>query len=440
MSASTTTAPKPSHLEENFAPVQEEITATELEVTGTLPRELAGLYLRNGPNPRTGSSPHWFFGTGMVHGVRLESGQARWYRNRYVRSASFEGRGREAGIRGGGSSNTNVMAHAGRIFSFVEAAMPIELSQELDTLGTCDFEGGVTTAFTAHGKICPRTGELVAFGYQFAHPHLTLYRIDRAGRVVERRAIEVGGPSYLHDFAITERYAVFFDTPLRMVADWGGGVLPFEWRRGQATRIAVVPRDGGEVRWFSVAPCLLAHTVNAFERDGRIVIDGTRSEDPRTPTRLHRWEVDLAAGTAIDAPFEPRCVELPRIDERRIGHSYRHAYVVELPSFGAPAWLRGSRLRRYDVESGASVATTFGERYEVAEAVFAPNSSPGHAAEDDGWLLAFRYDRARDGSDLVVLDPRDLAADPVAIVALPQRVPMGIHGSWVADAPAPPAI
>jgi carotenoid cleavage dioxygenase-like enzyme len=56
---------------------------------------------------------------------------------------------------------------------------------------------------------------------------------------------------------------------------------------------------------------------------------------------------------------------------------------------------------------------------------------PDGAAEDDGWLLAFVYDANDDRSDFVVLDARDLTADPVAVVHLPTRVPHGFHGSWL---------
>jgi carotenoid cleavage dioxygenase len=45
--------------------------------------------VRNGPNPVVAPDPasyDWFVGDGMVHGVRLEEGRARWYRNRWVRS------------------------------------------------------------------------------------------------------------------------------------------------------------------------------------------------------------------------------------------------------------------------------------------------------------------------------------------------------------------
>ena len=74
----------PWHLRGNFAPVSDEVTLTDLEVVGSIPKVLEGLYLRNGANPASGTSPHWFFGNGMLHGLRLSGGKAKWYRNRYV--------------------------------------------------------------------------------------------------------------------------------------------------------------------------------------------------------------------------------------------------------------------------------------------------------------------------------------------------------------------
>ena len=41
------------YLDGNFAPVTEELTATDLVVTGSIPAELEGRFVRNGPNPRT---------------------------------------------------------------------------------------------------------------------------------------------------------------------------------------------------------------------------------------------------------------------------------------------------------------------------------------------------------------------------------------------------
>ena len=65
-------------------PMTEELTLTELKVTGEIPAQLAGRYVRIGPNPYRPDprGHHWFIGDGMVHGIRLKDGKAEWYRNR----------------------------------------------------------------------------------------------------------------------------------------------------------------------------------------------------------------------------------------------------------------------------------------------------------------------------------------------------------------------
>src|SRR5215470_17113802 len=79
----------PFHLRGNYAPVMAERTAFDLPVNGVVPQALRGLYVRNGPNPKTGQSPHWFFGDGMLHGLELRDGRALSYRNRWFRTRPF---------------------------------------------------------------------------------------------------------------------------------------------------------------------------------------------------------------------------------------------------------------------------------------------------------------------------------------------------------------
>jgi carotenoid cleavage dioxygenase len=71
----------------------------------------------------------------------------------------------------------------------------------------------------------------------------------------------------------------------------------------------------------------------------------------------------------------------------------------------------------------------FGNRL-VGEAVFVPR--PGSAAEDDGYLAVFVFDPASKTSDFVLLDAAHVDREPTAVVRLPQRVPQGLHGSWIA--------
>src|SRR5438445_8121471 len=163
------------YLEGEFAPVREEITIADLPVTGALPEHLDGRYLRIGPNPVVdpGDDYHWFLGDGMVHGLRLADGKARWYRNRYVRSpdttkALGEKRRRTGHLHAGMkvSPNTNVIGHAGRTLALIEAGpSPFELTDELDTVGACDFDGTLRGGYTAHPLVYPDTGDLHAVSY-----------------------------------------------------------------------------------------------------------------------------------------------------------------------------------------------------------------------------------------------------------------------------------
>ena len=84
--AEHTESTNPWFLRGNWSPMIEERTETSLSVTGSIPPELSGVYLRTGPNPKSGQGDHWFLGDGMVHGIRLSGGKAEWYRNRFIQT------------------------------------------------------------------------------------------------------------------------------------------------------------------------------------------------------------------------------------------------------------------------------------------------------------------------------------------------------------------
>ena len=129
----------------NYAPVPDELTEYNLPVEGVIPPEIDGWYLRNGPNPRKPVA-HWFAGDGMIHGVRIEGGTAKWYRNRWVRTDSFidpfplyndDGtRNLRAAV-----ANTHIVNHAGKTLALVESSLPYEITNDLETVGCYDFGG-----------------------------------------------------------------------------------------------------------------------------------------------------------------------------------------------------------------------------------------------------------------------------------------------------------
>ena len=110
-------------------------------------------------------------------------------------------------------ANTNVIRHAGRILCLWEAGLPTEVTPALETVGPFDFGGALDRPFTAHPKLDPSTGRMYAFGYSPVPPYLSLYVVDADGTLARTIDIDLPAPVMMHDFAVTERHAVFLDAP-----------------------------------------------------------------------------------------------------------------------------------------------------------------------------------------------------------------------------------
>ena len=444
-----------------FAPVTEEVTAFDLPVTGTLPMELSGRYLRNGPNPigLDDAGAHWFLGAGMVHGVRLRDGRAEWYRNRWVRSrdvAAALGETWAGGPEHDGRdfpANTHVLSHGGRTLATVESGpLPYELTDELETVGPCDFGGTLPGGDAAHTKLDRRTGDLHAIAYYWAWDHIQHVVVGPDGTVRSTTDIPVSDGPMIHDFALTERYVVLFDLPVTFSMDAvaAGSQLPYTWNPAHRARIGLLPRAGTarEVQWIEVEPCWVFHTLNAYDDGDRVVVDMCRYQGSydvsvlsgRGPLTLDRWIVDPAAGKVVQQRLDDRTQEFPRADERVISRPYRYGYSAQIAEVSR-AMVDGNgdltdaafadTLIKHDLMAGTTQVHAFGRDATAGEAVFAP-SSPD-AAEDDGYVMAFVHDPERGAADLVVLSAQDFTGAPVARVHLPRRVPLGFHGSWIAD-------
>ena len=439
------------YLEGRFAPVPSETTETALEVTGSIPRELEGLYARIGPNPASVRNPgayHWFLGDGMVHGVRLAGGRAQWYRNRWVGTDSVNarmGRAPVPGPRHGpfDTVNTNVIGHAGRIWALVEAGpVPMELDGDLGTVGHRLFDSPRVEAYTAHPHRDPATGELHAICYDALRPFRVQHIVvDAQGAVTRVQPIPVKHGPMIHDCALTASSVVVLDLPITFSLPemLRGYPFPYRWNPKHDARVGLLPRNGtaSDIRWFDVDPCYVFHPCNAYDLpDGGAVVDVVvherlfhSSHQGPEPGRItfERWTLDTASRRVKRQVLSDARQEFPRFDERRTGQAYRYAYTTafDLDTTAKP-------LFRYDLPSGTQATHDFGPGRVAGEAVFVPRSA--ESAEDDGWLITYVYDLDRERSDLVVLNAGDFEGEPQATVHLPGRVPMGFHGNWIPDA------
>jgi carotenoid cleavage dioxygenase-like enzyme len=435
-------------------PLRQEQTTLDLAVTGAIPPELNGRYLRIGPNPMAADprAYHWFVGDGMVHGLRLEGGQAKWSRSRWIRSTAVSGRLGEAPAPGPRHSvfdtvNTSIAVIGGETLALVEAgSTPVRLGEELETIAYTDFDGTLKGAFTAHPHRDPRTGETHAITYdaqEMGRVHHVV--VTPEGRVRREEPIAVSDGPSIHDCAFTDRYVVVLDLPVTfsMKALIGGHPFPYQWNAKHKARVGLLPRDGrgDEIIWCDVDPAYVFHVANAYDApDGAVILDLITHETmfdgdlqgPGSPaSALERWRIDPAAGSVQRTVLDASPQEFPQIDARRFGSPHRYVYSLALPERQDPAFVGATTILKHDLQSGVRQVHDFGPNRYPGEFSFVPRAAEGE--EDAGWLIGLVVNLAEGATSLEILDAQDFEGEPVASVQIPYRIPPGFHGSWVED-------
>lgn len=278
----------------------------------------------------------------MAHALLLRDGRAA-YRNRYVKTAGLRdemkaGHALYGGLLGGAgedlppgappiknAANTNIIGYANRVLALWEAGLPHELQPEtLGTVGLFDFGGKLNGPVTAHPKFDARNGDLMP-------PYLTWYRADRDGRLLESRVIESGLPAMLHDFAVTDDYAIFFVCPsVFRLENMMKGLPALSWEPEHGTKIGVMNRQTGDVSWFKTEAFYVFHFLNAYQEDAKLIVDGCRM--PKLDMSGNsfgaapmpwRWTLDLSNGTMSERQTDDVSSEFPRFDERLAGLRHR---------------------------------------------------------------------------------------------------------------------
>ncbi|MEH6589466.1 MAG: carotenoid oxygenase family protein [Halioglobus sp.] len=434
----------------NYRPVSEEVTETALKVEGSIPPELSGLYVRNGTNSSTGIAEHFFGGDGMLHGVRLEAGQAKWYRNRYVDTPPYrkETSRFSAPKPEDTTSAVSLIYHGDKLMSLGEFGYPYEINpDDLSTVGTYNYDGKLPGNMTAHPRIDPDTGELLFFGYDVTAPYMTYMRADAAGNMLQVEPIEMMGPTMVHDFAVTKNYVVFMEMPVRF--SWmsviAGSGLPFKWDDDAPCRFGVMPRTGtnADVKWFDIPKCFVFHIMNSFEQGDEVFIDAARydslwvksSHDFFHPAHLSRFSMNMKTGKASVDRIYGAPMEFPQVNRDYWTKDYRYGYSLIVDAENdSPELINQaeSGIRKYDLKTGEADSYLPGVALAPGEPLFIPSQESG-GAEDEGYIASFVYDKNTDTSAFCLFDATKVSEGPICKVHLPVRVPVGFHGVWVPD-------
>jgi all-trans-8'-apo-beta-carotenal 15,15'-oxygenase len=449
-----------------FDSLNEEHDYVVEQVDGALPAQLTGTLYRNGPGMNeVGGKPfaHLFDGHGMISQFVFDGGRVH-YRNRFVRTEkyalerdadrpqvlSFGEKGRLRHLfktpGAGNAANTSVILCADNLLALWEGGRPWALDPDtLETRGEHDFDGKLkaVSAFSAHPKYDPRTGEMFNFGAEYIpRARIKTYKVDRAGRLSHLQPVSLPFPVMNHDFALTTEHMVFVLDPIianfrKVMTGRAGFGSSLRWDPTKPTFIVLVPRDGGKSRTIETAPFFHFHVNNAFEDRGDTVVDLVRYDDYsigensltefRTggfdePSALWRLRV-RPSGELESHQLCPWSGEFPQHDWRRSTMGHRFSYMA-----GGKGNVIASGIVKVDHDGDASTIHDFGEGQVAGEPIFVPRSPD--SAEDDGWLLSVVYSAPDHRSRLVVLDARDVEAEPVAVAHLRHHVPLGFHGTF----------
>ncbi|XP_018462862.2 LOW QUALITY PROTEIN: probable carotenoid cleavage dioxygenase 4, chloroplastic [Raphanus sativus] len=480
----------PKHvLSDNFAPVLDELPPTECEIIhGSLPPSLNGAYIRNGPNPQflPRGPYHLFDGDGMLHAIRIRDGKATLC-SRYVKTykysvekqtgspvipnvfSGFNGvpasmaRGALSALRvlagqfnpinGIGLANTSLAFFCNRLFALGESDLPYAVrlteSGDIVTIGRHDFDGKLAMSMTAHPKTDPETGETFAFRYGPVPPFLTFFRFDSTGKKQKDVPVfSMTSPSFLHDFAITKRHAIFSEIQIKMRMDsMLEGGSPVGADNGKTPRLGVIPRyaeDESEMKWFEVPGFNIIHAINAWdEDDGDAVvliapnimsIEHTLERMELVHALVEKVRIDLVTGIVTRHPISARNLDFAVVNPAFIGRRNRYVYAA----IGDPM-PKISGVVKLDVARGD------GDDCTVARRMYGPGCYGGEpffvardpgdpeAEEDDGYVVTYVHDEVAGESRFLVMDAKSPELEVVAAVRLPRRVPYGFHGLFVKE-------
>jgi carotenoid cleavage dioxygenase len=459
-----------------FTPIRAEVTVSDCVIEGKLPSDLSGGFYATGPDPqyplRPGNIP--FDGEGHARLFRIRNGRVD-YRTRFIRNDRYlaQDRARRAlfpmyrnpaqddpSVKGlnRSTANTHMLNHRGLVLALKEDSPPVAL--DLNTLETLDgaytFDGQLpdTQPFTAHPKICSRTGNIIAFGYEaegFGSDIVSVFELEKdTGRKIWEARIRVPYVGLLHDFAVTENHIALYVVPLVMDTEqMRRGGVHWSWDASQKTYFGFFRRhgDGKDLRWIEGPAMSGTHTMGAFEDKGRIYLDtemtpgnpfpfmpnkdGSPPDLPGSYSTLHRLSANLDGrnkGYDIEMLF-PLNMPLPKQDDRYNTAPYRWGYGACPAPEGNPP---GSCYAAMDIQTKTYKLWNAGPRISLGEPVFAPKHVG--AREGEGYLIgvAYNLDEAN-RSDLVILDAEHIEAGPVCKVRLPVPASPQVHGWWVRE-------
>lgn len=458
------------------SPTRFEAEIYDCEVWGEIPSDIEGSFYRMQCDfeyrPPENEWRTGFNGDGHISAFHFAGGSVD-YIGKYVKTARLmaerEARKRLYGVYRNhftddpsvadidrSAANTHVYWHGGRMLTLKEDALPWEVDPiTLETKGLYDFGGKYkATSMSAHPKIDPLSGEMIAYGYQAKgdlSDDVAVYTINAEGEITNEVWFKAPYVGIMHDMALTRKYILIpLVCRVTSLERLKSGEPMWEWDASYPTMVAVLPRDATsakEVRWFKGPPRNTLHFLNAVDHeDGTITMDLPTSSGERDPSQFRRWTFDM---NSKDDSFKEEVIStangvLMRMDDRYLSLPYKYCFAghrdasrpVDKERAPGASPFATNCYKRIDITTRQENTFYVGAVQGLQEPMFVPRK--GSTAEGDGYVMGVASNYESMSSDLVIIDAQRMEDGAIATVKLPFRLRSGTHTNWFPADQLPP--
>ncbi len=469
-----------------FSNLNTENNLDDLNILGEIPSWINGSLIFTGPAKfaiEQNKVNHWFDGLAMIHAFIFKNGTVS-YKNRYLNSSTYQKsistgkfcypgfaqnsynslikriinnfipqKGDSCYIGNSASVFCNIKKN---YITVTNKNFPISFNSE-----TLELEGPLTYTFdkikNSYEILYPhydtKTEELISIYVKFDTEKIyEVYKIST--KTLTKTvicSIKAQYISYIRSFALTENFIILTLFPLvedQKIFSSGSFIQNFNWKPELGTKFIIINRCSGAIEFETItAPFFSLNHINAFEKNGKIILDMIIYEDASI---IDSWYLEKLLDKNVDLPngiltrftilidkkmvfkmvfneiISNQPMEFATINYNYESADYNYIYSIEFnPHISKRTYnfIFKTNVKNYKIKKW------FQAHCFPSKPLFIQKNN--NLTEDNGVLFSIVLDTSKQKSFLLLLD--SLSFNEICRIELPHHIPFGTDGIFIAD-------